>query len=70
MMNPLRPQDREWIEKHSWWFTGINRTLPREEYSTLFSIYSWVTGKTQKYSSCGRCVISARECVWNQYKKT
>ena len=67
--NELTQQQMAWIEEHQWLFNGPSRSVDRETGIVLFGIYSWVTGKNQRMTGCGRCAASAKETVWAQYKK-
>lgn len=65
----LRQSDLNWIKEREWYFTGLNRQLPKEDRAELFAILSWATGRNQKPSACGRCVTTARNTLWNLYLK-
>lgn len=67
--NALRESDLKWIKDHEWWFTIPNRTISREEVAELFQILSWVEGVHKAPTGCGRCVTSAKERIWTEYKK-
>ena len=59
----------QWIRDHEWYFTTPNRSITREEIAYLFVILSWIEGKNKVPTGCGRCVQSAKERVWAEYKK-
>lgn len=65
----LRPEDLNWIKEREWYFTGINRSLNREDKIHMWAILSWATGKNQKPSGCGRCVTTAKNTLWALYLK-
>ena len=69
-MNLLNEAQMEWVRDHEYFFNVPNRSLSREDAVALFAIYSWVSGKTQKPTACGRCVASAKAAVWSAYNKT
>ena len=70
IVNPLREQDTKWIENNLFIFTGVNRSISKEQVTDLFAILSWLTGKNQKPTGCGRCIASARDTIWSTYNKT
>ncbi len=67
--NPLRQSDLDWIKSREWYFTGMNRSLPREDAVELFQILSWIEGREKKPGGCGRCMTSAKDRVWAEYQK-
>ena len=67
--NLLRESDLQWIRDHEWWFTGLNRTLNRDQVTELFQILSWIEGRHKAPTGCGRCVTSAKERIWQEYIK-
>lgn len=67
-MNQLNPQQINWIEQNELLFTS-NIKMTKELVNGLFAIYSWVTGKNQRPTGCGRCVASAKAAVWAAYKQ-
>ena len=68
-MNQLNQQQINWIEQNELLFTS-NIKMTKELVNGLFAIYSWVTGKNQRPTGCGRCVASAKAAVWAAYKQT
>ena len=68
-MQQLNPQQIKWIEANLWLFDGPGRTITKETAQTLFAIYSWIDGKNHRPTGCGRCIVTAKQAVWHQYKK-
>ena len=68
--NPLNEQQVRWVEDHLQFFNVPNQTMSKEDTHSLFAIYTWVSGKNQKPTGCGRCIASAKAAVWAAYKQT
>lgn len=57
-----------WIYSNRLLFTS-SITWDKPRLTELFNLYSYLTGKVEKPVGCGRCVATARDRVWTQYKK-
>ena len=67
-MKSLTNQQLQWIQANELRFI-TNTGWPRDTIQQLFEIYSYVDNKTHKPTGCSRCVATARDIVYKQYKK-
>lgn len=68
MSNPLNPEQMNWVAAHELFFSA-NNTLPKEAIPYFWSLYSWVSGKNQTPTNCGRCVATGKTVIYTQYQK-
>jgi len=64
----LTREQIEWIENNMLFFTS-NIKPRKDQVESLFAILTHIDGKQHKPTGCGRCVASARNRVWAEYKK-
>jgi len=64
----LTQEHLEWIEENKLFFTSNVRPT-QEQIHNLFFMLTHVDGKIHKPTGCSRCVASARNRVWAEYKK-
>jgi len=57
-----------WVEAHELFFKA-NNALHKDAIPYFWQTYSWVSGKTQTPTNCGRCVASGKAVIYTQYKK-
>lgn len=67
-LNPLTNEQMAWVKANQLFFTN-NNSLAKEEIPTFWAVYSWVSGKNQKPTNCGRCVASGKTTIYTQYQK-
>lgn len=57
-----------WVEAHQTFFKA-NNSLPKDAIPYFWILFSWVSGKNQKPSNCGRCVATGKTTIYTQYLK-
>lgn len=67
-LNPLTEEQMNWVKAHELFFTA-NNSLHKDAVPYFWAIYSWVSGKNQKPTNCGRCVASGKAVIYTQYQK-
>ena len=67
-LNPLNSEQMAWVAAHELFFKA-NNSLHKDAVPTFWAIYSWVSGKNQKPTNCGRCVATGKTVIYTQYQK-
>lgn len=67
-LNPLTKEQMAWVAAHELFFKA-NNSLHKDAVPQFWAIYSWVSGKNQKPTNCGRCVATGKLVIYTQYQK-
>ena len=69
-MKNLKEEQQNWIQARTKKFEILNASWTKEELKEAFNIYSYITDKPHRPTSCNRCIKNTLNVIWNHYKNT